>query len=131
VSPLSYDLSKNLLKLWWIKRSLIVSLTTSLSLIVMIYLTRYSNELIISIMVLVLSIETIASMRSVLRKFYEVLNLVGAPRRIITTMISLNTLLSLIPLLIVSLLSPPPAPIITIILLIVLVLNYLLAKRKS
>ena len=127
---MSYDLSKNLLKLWWIRRSLLISLIISISLALVIYLSGYNDKLLIGIMILILSLETLVSMRSILHKFYEVLNIIGAPRRIITIMITLNTSLSMVPLYVISVLTPPSPVFLILIVFINVLLNYLLARRK-
>ncbi len=127
---MSYDLSKNLLKLWWIRRSLLISLIISISLALVIYLSGYNDKLLIGITILILSLETLVSMRSILHKFYEVLNIIGAPRRIITIMITLNTSLSMIPLYVISVLTPPSPVFLILIVFINVLLNYLLARRK-
>jgi len=126
---MSYDLSKDLLKLWWLRNTLIISLITSLALTLSIYLAKYDNKVLISATTLLLSIETLVSMRNVLRKFYEVLNIVGASRRVLTLMITLNTLLSIIPLYLVSTVSFP-TPMSILIVFVVILMNYLLARRK-
>ena len=127
---MSYDLSKNLLKLWWIRRSLLISFIVSISLALVIYLSGYNDKLLIGITILILSLETLVSMRSILHKFYEVLNIIGAPRRIITIMITLNTSLSMIPLYVISVLTPPSPVFLILIVFINVLLNYLLARRK-
>ncbi|MGC9148453.1 MAG: hypothetical protein ACP5GI_03315 [Sulfolobales archaeon] len=127
---MSYDLSKNLLKLWWIRRSLLISFIVSISLALVIYLSGYNDKLLIGITILILSLETLVSMRSILHKFYEVLNIIGAPRRIITIMITLNTSLSMVPLYVISVLTPPSPVFLILIVFINVLLNYLLARRK-